>query len=197
MTENTQTQSTPESSSSVGGFNISKYRLSQNFGSFGGADKLLTTVLVRKPRKDEFIRVHPGGDFVVDVALLEYGENRETYLLAPQVQDLGIGHPTRLHLVVDRSDNPFIWPLKLPKDENRQSHWHLSAIEAAEHAKSAWTRVAANMKIQSYEIFKARGELPDPEWPKHGFDELLEIAFRHSTIDTAEHRVLLELEGSA
>jgi hypothetical protein len=42
---------------------ISKLRLSQEFLESAGAKKILTTVPVRKPNKQDFVRVHPDADF--------------------------------------------------------------------------------------------------------------------------------------
>jgi hypothetical protein len=190
--------SVPELASSSeleGKIDFTRFRLKQNFETLGGAEKLLTTVPVRKPRKDEFVRVSPQEEHVMDVALLEYGESRDTYLLSPEVQSLGFGMPVRLVLAIDRMDNPFIWPLKIPSDEMKQSSWHLSALEASELAKQYWVRVAADMKLQAYQIYKAVGELPEPEWPNKSFGELLNIAFKNSIIESADHIVLRQLAG--
>ena len=40
-------------------FDLSKLRLTQDFVETGGVKKLLTTVPVRKPAPQDFIRVHP------------------------------------------------------------------------------------------------------------------------------------------
>ena len=97
-----------------------RFRLSQDFKSLSGAKKLLTTVPVRKPNKQQFVRTRPEPGFVIDVMLLEYGESRDTYLIEPDVQ----AAPTRLILSVDRSDNIFIWPVKLPgEDTKKKGHF--------------------------------------------------------------------------
>jgi hypothetical protein len=186
-------QAPPEATSS---FDISRFKLSQKFEDFGGAKKLLTTVPVRKPRKDEFIRVSPDPKHRADVMMLEYGESKDIYFLTPEVQTLGFGVPVSLVLAIDRDDNPFIWPLKLPQGEGRISLWQSSAMDAAQRAKSEWVRIAANMKLQAYEIFKSQSELPEPEWPEKSFDDVLEIAFKGRAIDSAEHIVIQQLFGA-
>ena len=172
-----------------------RFRLSQDFKSLSGAKKLLTTVPVRKPNKQQFVRTRPEPGFVIDVMLLEYGESRDIYLIEPDVQAYVQAAPTRLILSVDRSDNIFIWPVKLPGEDGRQSNWHLSALEASELAKKKWVRVQANMSLGAYEIFEAQGELPEPRWPEEDFSDLLRIAFKNNIIDSPDHIVLRQLAG--
>ena len=184
-----------ESTDSLGLDEFERFRLSQDFKHLGGAKKLLTTVPVRKPNKQQFVRTRMKEGFVIDVMLLEYGESRETYLIEPGIDDFMQATPTRLILAVDRLENWFIWPVKLPKDELSQSGWHRSAIEAAEHAKSNWVRIQANMSLGAYEIYQAEGDLPDPNWPDESFSELLRIAFKGHIIDSQDHIILRQLLG--
>src|SRR6516162_6208537 len=46
----------------------------------GGTKKLLTTVPVRKPNKQDFIRVHPDPKYRETLALIELQDDRETYI---------------------------------------------------------------------------------------------------------------------
>ena len=59
------------------------FRISQNFIASAATAKILTTVPVRKPAKQEFIRVHPGDDYRISVGLLTYEAEREVYLVTP------------------------------------------------------------------------------------------------------------------
>ena len=94
-----------ESTDSLGLDEFERFRLSQDFKQLGGAKKLLTTVPVRKPNKQQFVRTRMGMGFVIDVMLLEYGESRETYLIEPGIDDFMQATPTRLILAVDRLEN--------------------------------------------------------------------------------------------
>ena len=58
-------------------------RIDQPFLNVGAAKKLLTTVPVRKPNKQDFVRVHPDVPYRLTVGLIELKENRETYLVLP------------------------------------------------------------------------------------------------------------------
>ena len=173
-----------------------RFRLSQDFHEYAGVKKLLTTVPVKKPNKQQFVRTRLEEGYVLDVLLLEFGENKETYLVQPGIDHFMQATPTRLILTVDRLENWFIWPLKLPRDEFSKTDWHQSAMQAAENANRFWTRIQANMSLGAYEIMQATGELPGPVWPQESFAEILDIAFKDRIIDTEDHIILRQLLGA-
>src|SRR5438477_12327389 len=78
MTNNTNPTPNP--------FNPAAIRLSQSFAGTVGVKKLLTTVPVRKPNRQDFVRVHPDPTYrATPVAVIELKEYRETYLLSPSM----------------------------------------------------------------------------------------------------------------
>ena len=40
-------------------------------------------------------------------------------------------------------------------------------------------------------------ELPEPNWPDHSFDEILEIAFKDRIIKSKDHHVVKRLLGES
>lgn len=78
---------------------------------------------------------------------------------------------------------------RTPSDRRR------SAEAAAKLAQDGWVRVAANMTTGGYAVYRATGDLPDPEWPELPLRELLRIAFRDRYIDAPDHPVLRQLRG--
>jgi hypothetical protein len=64
-------------------FDPAALRLDQSFAG-AGVKKLLTTVPVRKPGRQDFVRVHPGEDYRLTTAIVELKEEREFYLITPQ-----------------------------------------------------------------------------------------------------------------
>ena len=51
--------------------------------------KLLTTVPVRKPNRQDFVRVHPDPAFrLTPAAIIEVKEDREVYLVTPDMAQL-------------------------------------------------------------------------------------------------------------
>src|SRR5208283_3227238 len=63
-------------------FDPAALRLTQDFAAIG-VKKALMTVPVRKPNRQEFVRVHPDEGYRLQTALLELREERETYLVDP------------------------------------------------------------------------------------------------------------------
>ena len=62
-------------------FDPASLRLDQNFAETVGVKKLLTTVPVRKPKRQDFIRVHPDPTYrLTPAAIIELQEDREVYL---------------------------------------------------------------------------------------------------------------------
>ncbi len=46
-----------------------------------------------------------------------------------------------------------------------------------------------------YDILKAKGALPDPEWPDLSFEEIVKIAFRDNFVNDLNHPALKRLRG--
>lgn len=175
----------------------SKLRLSQNFGAMVGVKKHLLNVPVRKPSRQDFIRVRPGADWRLETAVLEVKEDQETYLVDPSLWSEMPGEivPKALFVAINRQGVVFLWPAKLPREDGRQDAWGRSAIEAAQIAMGNWVRVVSNMSLGAYEVYQATGELPEPVWPEEDFKKLLEIAFRDRYIQSLDHPVIRKLRG--
>jgi hypothetical protein len=176
---------------------LSKLRLSQEFLETAGAKKILTTVPVHKPRKQDFVRVHPDAEFRGAFAVIELKDDRERYLIMPEI---AAALPTEIvmetfYTAINRQRVAFLWPVRLPATDGRINEWHRSAQEAADRAKDRWIRVVANMSLGAYEIMEAPGNYPDPEWPNYTFHELLRIGFRERIINSFDHAVLKRLRG--
>jgi hypothetical protein len=100
-------------------FDLSKLRLSQNFAESTGVKKLVTTIPVRKPNKQDFIRVHPDADYRLETAVLELKEERENYLVAPDLWFELVGEliPKVLFTVINRQKVLSVWPVRLPGED--------------------------------------------------------------------------------
>jgi hypothetical protein len=161
-------------------------------------EKILTAVPVRRPNRTEFFRVHP--EYVTDTLVLERddGLDHETYLVQREMQDL-VSHElrrVRLFTVINKRGTVFLWPAKLPReDSDAGRRWAETALQAADQAKKLWVKMAGNRDLGGYEIFRAKGDLGEPQWPAKTFRDLIEIAFRDRLIDRPEHPVIRELNG--
>jgi len=173
-------------------------RIDQSALNIGAAKKLLTTVPVRKPGKQDFVRVHPGSDYRLTVGLIELKDSRETYMVMPAVaQELSESeyYLATLYLTISRQKVLSVWPVKISTESGKPNDWHTSAADAAERAMTVWIRMAANMSLGAYEISEAIAEYGEPVWPDLSFMQILKIAFKNRVIDSAEHPVIQSLRG--
>jgi hypothetical protein len=180
-------------------FDLNVLRLDQSFVEAAGVRKLLTTVPVRRPNAQDFIRVHADPAYRAALALIELRDDREVYLLTPDIarQLPGEFVMATLFTAINRQGVVHLWPVKLPPPDGRIVEWHRSAAEAAELAMKKWIRLKANMTLGAYEIFESQGVIPDPEWPTLPFNELLRIGFRDRYVGTLDHAVIKRLRGYA
>ena len=49
--------------------------------------------------------------------------------------------------------------------------------------------------LGGYALFRAKGDLGEPQWPDKSFRDLIELAFRSHLIDRPDHEVVRELAG--
>jgi hypothetical protein len=180
-------------------FDVNKLRLDQSFIEAAGVKKLLTTVPVRRPHQQDFVRVHADPEYRATLAIIEVRDDRETYLLTPDIARELPGEYTMatLYTAISRQGVVHLWPVKLPAPDGRVIEWHRSAAEAAELAMKKWVRVKPNMALGAYEIFESQGVIPDPEWPQLPFNELLRIGFRHRYVGSFDHPLIKRLRGHA
>ena len=179
-------------------FDPAALRLDQSFADTVGVKKHLMTVPVRKPNRQDFVRVHPDPAYrLTPAAIIEVKEDREVYLVTPNMaQDLpGEFAAATLFTAINRQGVLHLWPVKLPGPDGKYNEWHRSAAEAAELAMKDWLRLTANMSLGAYEVFEATGNLPEPEWPKIPLAEILQIAFKDRIVDRADHPLLQRLRG--
>jgi hypothetical protein len=180
-------------------YNLDSLRITQDFAGLVGVKKLVTTIPVRKPIKECYIRTHPDSNYRLQTAVLELKEDRESYLVAPQLWPALALEPTfspRLLITsVTRQGVPFVWPIRLPGADGRLDNWNRSAMDAAEEARTQWVRVAANMSLGAYEITVAPNQVAKPAWPELSFQQIVKIAFRERMISDWDHPVLMRLRG--
>ena len=180
-------------------FDLDSLRLKQDFSETLGIQRVLSHVPVRKPNKTNFIRVHSGEDYRMDVGIVEMKEERETFLVTPaMMSEPGIYElvvPARLVTYITRQGVLALWPLKLEKD-GKLNPWHESALEAAQLAEEQWVSVRADMSLGAYQIFLATAELPEPEWPEHTFSELVRLGFKGLIVDKPDHPLIQQLTGA-
>ena len=180
-------------------FNPAALRLDADYGAGIGVKKVISTIPVRKPGKQEWFRVHPGDDWRIQTAIFELEADRETYLVDRSLWGELSGEisPALVLVCVNRAGDLFLWRCKLPGPDGRPNTWNESALRIAQSAEAQWTRMAANMAAGFYEHFAPAADLPDPEWPQLTFPQILRIAFQGRMIDSLEHPVVRQLRGQS
>jgi hypothetical protein len=184
-------------------FNVEALRLDQNFIEKSGVRKLVTTVPVRKPNKQEWIRVHPDEAYRGHFAVIKLEEDGDFYIVLPAVARELINETLQvtIYTCINKQNVIFLWPVRKPDPDARVNTWQTSAIEAAEMAMKRSVRVKANMALKAYEIADRDDPIPenDPVWPDHSFNELLSIGFRKvgRFVDSFDHPVIKKLRGLA
>ena len=181
-------------------FNPSSFRANSTTVGSVGVIKELVICPVRKPGKQEFVRVHPDEDYKLVAHILELKDDGEVYLFKPEVAAALPGETrlVSLRLAASRQGAIFLWPVPELTIEARQSNWHHSIRKAAAMAEKDWVRVIANMPQGMYDIYTAPGALGSPMWPDRTLRDILEIAFGKSfVIEDASHPVIKRLLGGA
>jgi hypothetical protein len=129
--------------------------------------------------------------------LIEISGGKELYLVAPalrdEVADEVVYKPFCLYTTIDRANNLFLWPIRLPGADGKSNAWWDSAHAGAQSAQTDWVRVKANSVANSYDVAVALGNLSAPQWPDYTLAELLQRAFAQHYIDTQDHLVLRRL----
>lgn len=156
------------------------------------SEKLLTSLPVRKPKKDEWVRCHP--EIFACVNIYENKDARECYLVLPDVIEplSDVVRHVRLSLAVNYAGIPFLWILPVPSDRQNH-HSYISAFVAADRSTKEWIRIA--WQEGDYAVHRRRSAGSDPVWPREITDasDMLRFASKFGAfeiIDNADHPVV-------
>jgi len=165
-------------------------------------EKVTLTIPVRRPGRNEFFRVHPDPGMTVDWFVLERDDDmdREVYWVTEEFARADLLDelkPVRVFACINKRGTEFLWPARLPGADNRLGRrWHESALEIADHAKRLWVKMQGKRDLGAYEMFRAKGDLGDPQWTGKTLSEMLRLAFKGDLlISSIDHPVLRELAG--
>lgn len=171
--------------------------LPQNFGAVSGVKKVLTTVPVRKPSNQTFVRVHPSDEWRQSALVLQLKEDGECYFVHPSLYGelASEVRPKMLYTYVTRDGNVALWPINLPGEDGRLDSWSQSAHEGAKRAEINWARLVANRTVGAYDIYEASSLADEPMWPEKSFKEILSLAFKDRLIVSLDHPIVKRLRG--
>jgi hypothetical protein len=147
------------------------------------------------------VRVHPDTQYHLPTALIalkDSGERGETYLVAPhlwpQLQEESTFAPHQLFTTINRQQEVFLWPIRMPGLDGKRDAWSESAYNAAQEAQSAWVRIQSRRQGGGYIVLRS-GYTDSPQWPTVSLQDLIDIAFRDHMIASWDHPVLQRLRG--
>jgi hypothetical protein len=161
------------------------------------AKKLLLKIPVTKPKKFEFIRVHPTTCYPANLIEYEGEQRKDVYLVHPDLVPYLQKYccVALLYLAINRTGDLFFWLIK-QNAGGPGADWSESAEEAAEIAKSQWVNIVANKGISGYDVSPAIKAFSEPEWPELSLKELLDKAFKAGNrINDLDHPLLQKLDG--
>ena len=178
-------------------FDPRRLRIGQRFGDRQDVRRIIVSVPVRKPGRQEVFRTHPDLEMWLETTVLEVKADRLSYLVEPSLAPHLPGEAVPKVLVTSMTTYGavFLWPIKLQDELGRHDEWNAVALEAAERARSKFIRLVANMGAGTYDVLEATGNFPEPAWPDLTLNVLLAMAFKDRIIDSLDHPVLKQLRG--
>ena len=194
-----QTTATPGPVTAVAAavLDLTAFRLPQAFGNTSGVKKVITTIPVRKPGNQTYIRVRPGEEWQLPSFILQLKEDGECYFVMPELyaELAQEAKPKVLYTYVTRDGNVGLWPVNLPGDDGRLDSWSQSAHSAAAIGQRSWVRLVANRTVGAYDVMEAANLADEPVWPGLSFKEILALAFRDRLITSVDHPIVRRLRG--
>ncbi len=155
----------------------------------------INTIAVRKPTKQEFIRVHPRYNLKTYVLRVDI-ENQIYLVNRAYWKDLS---SELIHMMLVPAITPYktmmVWPIRLPNNDGSIDNYSRSAFQASEVAKETWVRVTANSFSKTYETVPAVSKIDDPEWPSLTLEDIISRAFRPFYIEDLNHHAIRQLTG--
>lgn len=160
-------------------------------------EKLLTSLSVRKPKRDEWVRVHP--TVHARVYTYEAREDNSFYIVLPEVVEplIDVVRYVQLSLAANYSGSAFVWPVPVPT-ERKPHRAHVTAFAAAEKAAREWIRISWGK--DEYEVYRRSSAKIEPAWPDEivSASEMLRFASKGGgieIIDSLDHPVVRALQG--
>jgi hypothetical protein len=165
----------------------------------GIVDAHYHSIPVDKPRN--FFRVHPEKSYRRRCEIFTHkpeGMIEEShYIIDPSMQGrIEEARSCVLVTVVDRDGAPRLWPIKFPREGEKDNEAWRTARVAARNGIERWVRLVW-MKRAYQTRDAAEGYAPDPDWSKlPSFNELVRTAFgEHGIIKGTDHPIYRELFG--
>jgi hypothetical protein len=181
-------------------FDPASLRIGQDFVTKFGVTKLLTTVPVGKPHRQQWFRTHPDPEYRLAVAIIQVKDDDEYYvvpaMIARQLPNT-MYYLATLQVAITRQGTVFLWVLRHSNSDGKDMACWSSARDASVIAQTKWSNITWNKETKAYDISEAPVTMPEPEWPPYTLKQLMEKAFKDKLIDSVDHPVIQRLQGRA
>jgi hypothetical protein len=161
------------------------------------SEKLLTSLPVRKPKRDEWIRIHM--EISARVHIYEARDENTFYIVLPGVVEplQDVVRYVQLSLAVNYSGGVFVWPVTVPT-ERKPHRAHITAFAAVEKAAREWIRISWGK--DEYDVYRRSSAKIEPAWPEEitNASEMLRFAAKAGgieIIDSLDHPVVRAFQG--
>jgi hypothetical protein len=186
----------PPTETPVSPSRYAKFRLEEGQETIIQGRSVLVNVSIEKPKPTAWFRTAENTDRWIVTPLVDH--DGDLYLLDRELAGaLGTDsaiYTARLIPFVSDTGKPGFWPIKMPRAGSKVLAWTTTALEAADRARTKWTRISANMRDACYNVFEASFDRP-PEWPTESDDDLLDLAFGDRIIEDTNHPIIQRLQG--
>jgi hypothetical protein len=164
------------------------------------ADTHYHSIPVGKPR--DYFRVDPDPAYrrmcEIYTHKVEGQIDEENYIIAPSMRGvLEEARKCTLVTVVYRDGSPRLWPLKMPKDGEKDNEAWSTARFAAKTAMTKWVKLV--WVKRAYKTRDAQpGYAPDPDYSKlPPFDDLVRLGFgEHNILASEDQPIVRDLLGA-
>jgi hypothetical protein len=165
----------------------------------GIVDVTYHSVPIGKPK--DFFRTHPDKEYRRRTEIYTHKPegviDEQHYIVAPAMHgQIPEARPCTLVTIIYRDGSPRLWPIKFPKDSERDNEAWITARAAAKVAMERWTKLV--WVRRAYQTRDALdGYAPEPDFSKlPAFNELVKLAFgEHGIIRDTSHPIYRELFG--
>jgi hypothetical protein len=124
--------------------------------------KMLNVVPVRRPKKQEWIRVHPDEAYRGDFAVIKLETDGEFFIVAPAIAREFAKECSyvTIYTVINTSGVVFLWPATIPAQDGYKNPWLTSAHEVAAAAMKRSVRMQSNRDLGAYEWYFSDNPTP-------------------------------------
>lgn len=155
------------------------------------------SVMIRRPRKNEFIRTQICSDCLGPFELLVDRDNERFYAVDRSLWQQLSDHLVQMALIptVVDSGRIFLWPVRLPDAESRLDSWNQSAMRLARLAEDRWLRLDRDRDGNEYVPVFPERDLPDPDWCDIAFDHLIGLTENGRDVRSESDPIVRRLLG--